>query len=68
MAPEAIDVTRSPWVTFVSDGHIKTRCRYCLQYFTATAAPAATDSRSLGQDFPFNHFPWCEWLAKYYEG
>lgn len=61
MAPEAIDVTRSPWVTTVFEGHIKTRCRYCLQYFTATGP------RSLGQDLPSNHFPWCEWLAKYYE-
>jgi len=37
MAGELVpDPTQRPWVTVEVDGHTKVRCRYCLQFFTAS--------------------------------
>ena len=54
----AIDPTRSPWDNVVVDGKTKTRCRYCLQFFTAISAESKATA---------NHFKWCEWLIAYQE-
>ena len=60
MAGELVaDPTRSPWVTVEVDGRTRTRCRYCLQFFTLVSA----DSQAT-----VNHFKWCEWLIAYQEG
>jgi len=52
----SVDPTKSPWVTVKAHGRTKTRCRYCLQFFT------------VGNSYHDNHFKWCEWLAAYLEG
>jgi hypothetical protein len=53
------DPTQSPWVTVEVDGRTRTRCRYCLQFFTA-----GSDNSQAA----INHFKWCDWLAQYMEG
>ena len=55
----AADPTQSPWATVEVDGRTRTRCQYCLQYFTLVSA----DSQAT-----VNHFKWCEWLTAYQEG
>ena len=34
----AADPTQSPWATVEVDGRTRTRCRYCLQFFTVVSA------------------------------
>ena len=62
------DPPKSPWVTVDVDGQTKTRCRYCLQFFTAP--PFASNGNGISADshVTISHFKWCEWLAVYLEG
>ena len=62
------DPTKSPWVTVDVDGQTKTRCRYCLQFFTAPPIASNGNGVSAGSQVTNNHFKWCEWLAAYREG
>ena len=60
------DPTKSPWEAVEVDGQTKTRCRYCLQFFTAP--PGTNNGASADSQVAKNHFKWCEWLSAYREG
>ena len=69
MAGELIpDPTKSPWVTVEVDGQTKTRCRYCLQFFTPPPAVRNGNDVSVESFIKSTHFKWCEWVEAYLEG